>query len=87
MFIIDGVPTQPKLVDVPTCLVWCWWFVVDPLDDLKTILSCHYGDAGDAGDEVLQGNAPLQCLVAQMQRAELRCITVWKAKWKIGIYH
>lgn len=74
-----------KFVDIPTSLVWHWWFVVDPLDDFKAILGCDYCDAGDTGDEVLQGNTTLQGLIAQMQWAEFSCIAVRKAKQKIPI--
>lgn len=60
--------------------VWCWWLVVDPFDDFEAILSCDYCGAGNTGDEVLQRNSALQCLVAHLQGAELSCIAVKKAK-------
>lgn len=63
--------------------VWCWWLVVDPLDDFEAILSCDYCGTGNTGNEVLQRNTVLQCLIAQLQRAEFCCIAVWKTKWKI----
>ncbi len=71
-----------EILNVPTG-VWGWWFVVDPLDDFEAILSCDYSDTGNTGNEVLQRNTTLQCLIAQMQRAEFCCITVCKTKWKI----
>lgn len=53
---------------------------MDPLDDFETILSCDYCGTGNTGDEVLQGNSALQCLVAHLQGAEFCCIAVRKAK-------
>lgn len=39
--------------------VWCLRLAVDQLNDFIAILSCDDCDAGNAGDEVLQGNAAL----------------------------
>lgn len=63
--------------------VWGWWLVVDPLDYFEAILSCDYCDTGNTGNEVLQRNTTLQCLIAHLQRAESCGIAVWKTKWKI----
>lgn len=71
-----------RAVSVPT-RVGCWWFVVDPLDDFETILGSDNGDAGNTGDEVLQGNTTLHCLIPQAERTELCCIAVWKTERKL----
>lgn len=73
--------TNLEFLNVPTG-VWCWWFVVNPLDDFEAILSCDDGDTGNTGNEVLQRNTTLQCLIAQLQGAEFCCIALWKTKWK-----
>ena len=62
--------------------VWCWGFVVDPLDDFEAILSRDYCDTGDTGNEMLQGYTTLQGLTAQLQWAKFFCIAVWKTKGK-----
>lgn len=60
--------------------VWSWWFIADPLDDFKTVLSSDYSDAGNTGDEVFQRNAVLQRTIAQLQGAKFYCIAFCKTK-------
>lgn len=62
--------------------IWRWWFVVYPLDDFEPILSCDYCDTRNTGNEVLQGNTTLQCLIAKLQWPEFRSIAVRKTKEK-----
>ena len=66
----------------PSFLTWVkrWWFAVHPFDDLEAILGGNNCDAGDAGDEVLQGNTTLHRLITQLEWAELWCIALRKAK-------
>lgn len=51
---------------------------MDPLDDFKSVLSCDYRDTGNTSDEVLQGDASLQCLISQLQGVEFCSIAVWE---------
>ena len=53
---------------------------MDPLDDLEAVLGRNHGDAGEAGDEVLQRDSALLCLIAQLQRAELCRIAFWETE-------
>lgn len=70
-----------RLVHDPTGVRW-WWFVVYPFDDFEPILSCDYCDTGNTGNEVLQGNTTLQCLIAKLQWPEFCSIAVGKTKGK-----
>lgn len=60
--------------------MWSWWFIADPLDDFKAVLSSDYSDAGNAGDEVLQRNTVLQRTLAQLQGAKSYSVAFCKTK-------
>lgn len=55
----NETPIKTRFVNIPT-RVWHRRFIVDPLDDFETILSCDYCDTGNTGDEVLQRNTTFQ---------------------------
>lgn len=79
----NETPIKTRFVNIPT-RVWHRRFIVDPLDDFETILSCDYCDTGNTGDEVLQRNTTFQWLIAKLKWSEFCCITVWKTKWKLN---
>lgn len=56
---------------------------MDPLNDFKAILSGDYSNTGNASDEVLQRDAALQRVTAQLQWPEFYCIALCKTKPQI----
>lgn len=53
---------------------------MDPLNDFEAVLSCDDGDAGDTGDQVLQGHSTVQCLTTHLQGAEFSFIAIWETE-------